>query len=216
MNRPKGSLNALFALAALLMAGCDAGPSAVAHTGASAQAPIQSQTLAGKNGTKATSQAGEDLEEASMPIPGDAASTPPAQSAKATHLDTSVGQGVITATQYGQWPLWSKNRKYSADDNAHYHFTKHGAEFGAKTYADYVAIVHGFIHNPPPGTQTLKRSNGDTLFYDPKQNIFAVMSKAGAPRTFFHPDNGQAYWQQQKQVESTRRTITRDSYGDDN
>lgn len=182
----------------------------MAHSGNSASV----QALAGKPGAKASAPSGDDLEEASMPIPGDTGSPPPP--VKAAKLDTTIAPGVITATQYGQWPLWSKNRKYSADDNAHYHFTKHGADFGARTYADYVAIVHGFIHNPPPGTQTLKRSNGDTLFYDPKQNIFAVMSKAGAPRTFFHPDNGQAYWQKQKQVESTRRTITRDNDGDDN
>ena len=205
----KAGVNALIAMV-LLLAGCDAGPSAVAHSGASPSAQVQ--PLAGKP----SAPSGDDLEEASMPIPGGDAPPAPPPSAKAARLDASVAPGVITATQYGQWPLWSKNRKYSADDNAHYHFTKHGADFGASTYADYVAIVHGFIHSPPPGTQTLKRSNGDTLFYDPKQNIFAVMTKAGAPRTFFHPDNGQAYWQKQKQVESTRRTITRDNDGDDN
>ena len=77
-----------------------------------------------------------------------------------------------------------------------------------------MAMVHGFIHNPPTGTETLKRTNGDTLFYDPKGNVFAVMTRAGAPRTMFRPDNGAAYWRQQKIIESQRRTPRRESYSE--
>lgn len=213
----------LIGLVTLLLAGCDAGPSAVMHDGDGKSPATSSQAApawADKDAAKVKSPPTGEIEEASMPIPdagpGEAAGpqeTPQEAPKDIIPLKVPAGHAVITATNYGDWPLWSKNRKYTADDNAHYHFTKHGAEFGAKTYADYMAIVHGFIHNPPPGTQTLKRSNGDTLYYDPKQNIFAVATKAGAPRTFFRPDNGVAYWQNQKQVESTRRTITRDSYG---
>ncbi len=78
-----------------------------------------------------------------------------------------------------------------------------------------MALVHGFIHAPPPGTQTLKRSNGDTVFYDPKDNIFAVMTNTGAPRTLFRPNTGAAYWQRQKQIEARRRTLRRDNFGSD-
>ena len=55
-----------------------------------------------------------------------------------------------------------------------------------------------FVDHPPPGAQTLKRSNGDTLVYDAKTNVFAVVAKDGAPRTIFKPRDGAAYWDQQK------------------
>ncbi|OYW81679.1 MAG: hypothetical protein B7Z26_04720, partial [Asticcacaulis sp. 32-58-5] len=82
--------------------------------------------------------------------------------------------------------------------------------FGIKTYEDYVVFVHGFVHAPPKGTQTIMRNNGDTLFYDPGQNIFAVMTKKGAPRTLFQPYEGAAYWQKQKEIEAGRRTLRED------
>ena len=194
-------------LSALLLLGlvaCDAGPSAVLPDGAGkapaeqvqpARAPVWAQ-----NDRK-------PVEEASMPV---ADETPAAGEA----LPVTAIRAKITATRYGDWPLWSQNRKYSADENAHYHFQKHGPEFSAKSYPDYMAMVHGFIHAPPSGTQTLKRTNGDTLFYDPKGNVFAVMTRAGAPRTMFRPDNGAAYWRQQKIIESQRRTPRRESYSE--
>ena len=210
----------LLGVLAVMVAGCDAGPSAVMHDGDGTAPVVSSQaapTWADKTASHLTKPANGEVEEASMPIRGEPETASEVPSSKAfVPLQVPAGRAVITDTKYGDWPLWSKNRKYTADDNAHYHFSKHGSEFGAKSYADYMAVVHGFIHNPPPGTQSLKRSNGDTLYYDPKQNIFAVATKAGAPRTFFRPDNGQAYWQKQKQVEATRRTIRRDSYGEDN
>ena len=192
----------------LPLAACDAGPSAVLPDGAGqapaeqiqpAKAPLWAQ--------KADQKSAEPIEEASMPV----VDTTPVAGAV---LPVAAHRAQISETRYGDWPLWSKNRKYSADENAHYHFQKHGPEFSAKSYPDYMAMVHGFIHNPPAGTQTLKRSNGDTLFYDPKGNVFAVMTRAGAPRTMFRPDNGAAYWQQQKIIESQRRTPRRDSYGE--
>jgi pyocin large subunit-like protein len=188
----------------LALAACDAGPSAVLPDGAGKAPaeqvrPVKAPVWAQNNQ--------EPVEEASMPVMDE---TPVAGNA----LSITGQRAKITATHYGDWPLWSQNRKYSADENAHYHFQKHGPEFSAKSYPDYMAMVHGFIHAPPSGTQTLKRTNGDTLFYDPKGNVFAVMTKAGAPRTMFRPDNGAAYWRQQKIIESQRRTPRRESYSE--
>lgn len=193
-------------LSALLLLGvvaCDAGPSAVLPDGAG-KAPAE-QVQPAKAPIYAQRDDAKPVEEASMPV----VDSPPVAGPP---LPMAAHRATITATRYGDWPLWSQNRKYSADENAHYHFQKHGPEFSAKSYPDYMAMVHGFIHNPPAGTETLKRTNGDTLFYDPKGNVFAVMTKAGAPRTMFRPDNGAAYWRQQKIIESERRTPRRDGY----
>lgn len=161
-------LRGLLACVLLIVAACDAGPSAVSSDGAGV--------------------ARAD-DEASMAVIDGGAKAP----------------AVVSGAQYGDWPLWSQNRKYSAVENAHYHFDKHAAEFGVTSYEAWVANVHGFVHNPPPGTEKLKRPNGDVLLYDAKGNVFAVMTKQGAPRTMFKPDDGAAYWRKQKEIEAKRR-----------
>ena len=107
-------------------------------------------------------------------------------------------------------PLWSASRRYSAEDNAQRAFERNGAAFGARTEAQFIRKAHDFVDHPPAGTLTLTRANGDILFYDPKGNVFAVASKEGAPRTMFKPDDGMAYWQQQKDRESKSQTARSD------
>jgi pyocin large subunit-like protein len=106
-------------------------------------------------------------------------------------------------------PIWAANRKHTAQENADYQFGKNGKDFGAMTEADYVAKVHAFVDTPPNGIQKVERSNGDALLYDAKTNTFAVVTKAGAPRTMFKPRDGANYWQQQVSREQAR------SNGDD-
>lgn len=205
-------LRIVLVAAALAVAGCDAGPSAVVHDG---DGKAVSETS--KVAPQAVASVPEADAEASMPVidgapPEQAAETSPAampagDHSQAPHYGTPLKLGMkadISDSAYGDWPLWSSNRKYSADDNAHYQFEKHGSEFGAKNYAQYVAMAHAFIHAPPPGAETLKRKNGDTLLYDARGNVFAVMTKKGAPRTLFRPDTGKAYWDKQKDVEASK------------
>ena len=99
-------------------------------------------------------------------------------------------------------PIWSASRRGSAEENAQRAFDRNGEAFGAKNLDDFVRKAHAFVENPPAGTQRATRPNGDTLLYDPKGNVFAVASKDGAPRTMFKPDEGAAYWQEQKDREA--------------
>ena len=101
-------------------------------------------------------------------------------------------------------PMWSANREHTAEENARLAFERNGEAFGAKSIDAFVAKAHAFTDNPPAGVQKIKRANGDTLLYDPKGNVFAVVTKDGAPRTMFKPDDGPAYWQEQKDKESAR------------
>jgi pyocin large subunit-like protein len=112
-------------------------------------------------------------------------------------------------------PMWAANRTHSAQENAQFQFAKNGGDFGAATEADYVTKVHAFVDSPPSDVETLDRRNGDRLIYDAKGNIFAVVSKAGAPRTMFKPRAGAAYWSQQKDRESQRSKSGSDSGGGD-
>lgn len=106
-------------------------------------------------------------------------------------------------------PYWAANRTRTAEENAQRMFERNGATFEARTADDYVAKVHAFISDPPKGSETLKRSNGDLLIYDPKGNVFAVVSREGAPRTMFKPDDGAAYWDAQKTREDRRASAAR-------
>jgi pyocin large subunit-like protein len=112
-------------------------------------------------------------------------------------------------------PVWSASRRYSADEGAQRAFERNGEAFGARTRDQYVKKAHAFVEHPPKGTLTLTRANGDTLFYDPSANVFAVANKDGAPRAMFKPDDGMAYWEKQKDRESRRQTARRSSSRDD-
>jgi pyocin large subunit-like protein len=91
-------------------------------------------------------------------------------------------------------PLWTANKRHTAEENAQYAFGRNGEAFGAKDLDDFVAKAHAFVNHPPAGVEKISRSNGDTELYDAKTNVFAVVSKDGAPRTIFKPDNGPDYW----------------------
>ncbi|ESQ80856.1 hypothetical protein [Asticcacaulis sp. YBE204] len=202
---------ALAGLMLLALAACDAGPSAVLTDG-KGEAPA-AQVAPRETPAPVADTPPPVVAEAPAPEIG-TAEVGAVEPVKQTAIRLKPGPAEkATKTKFGDWPLWSSNRQYTAYENATYHFEKHGSEVGAKSYEEWLAIVHGFIHAPPPGVQTLSRNNGDTLFYDPNRNVFAVMTKKGAPRTLFRPYEGAAYWQKQKQIESERRTITRDSYG---
>lgn len=111
-------------------------------------------------------------------------------------------------------PLWSSNAKYSARENAAYHFERNGPDFGASTVDDFVRKAHAFVNEPPKGALTLTRDNGDRLIYDADSNTFAVATKDGAPRTMFKPDDGVAYWEKQKAREAKQASRTsRDDRG---
>ena len=106
-------------------------------------------------------------------------------------------------------PMWAPSKRFSAEEGAQRQFERDGEAFGAKSLDQFVRKAHAFVGHPPKGTLTLTRKNGDILFYDPKDNIFAVSNKEGAPRTMFKPDDGAAYWQKQKDREAKRQTASR-------
>ena len=93
---------------------------------------------------------------------------------------------------------WTSNSRNTADQNIQRLFERNGAAFSATSADDYVQKAHAFIASPPPGTETVRRANGDILFYQASSNTFLVATSDGTPRTMFKPDDGAAYWEQQK------------------
>jgi pyocin large subunit-like protein len=173
------------AAAALMLGACDAGSPAVSKA---PQAGAQA----------AASQAG---------APGSAQAQ--ARAAGAQVASSDPRDAPVTLATDGK-PMWAANSKHTAQENADYQFNKNGKDFGAATEADYVAKTHAFVDAPPTGVKRIARSNGDALLYDAKSNTFAVVTKAGAPRTMFKPRDGAAYWDQQVTREQSRNAKSAD------
>ena len=165
------------AVAALTLAACDNGPSAVAQ-----------QQAAGTQMAQADAAPVE--------------ATTRSQTPRVDHRNDPVK--LVDGK-----PMWSASRRYSAQQNAERVFRRNGEAFGAETLDEFVKQAHAFVEKPPKGTLTLTRANGDKLFYDPKGNVFAVATSAGAPRTMFKPQDGMAYWEAQKTREARRQTAGR-------
>ena len=178
---------ALGVSALALLSGCDNGPSAVKQTAAGSQ--------------MATAQAPER----SYNSGGSGGSY---DEPKVDHR-----KDVVAAADDGK-PMWAPSKRFSAQEGAEKQFERDGAAFDAKTLDQFVKKAHAFVGHPPKGTLTLTRKNGDTLFYDPKGNVFAVASKEGAPRAMFKPDDGMAYWEKQKDRESKQASSSRRSRDD--
>jgi len=172
---------------ALILAGCDNGPSAVS----------QKQAAGTQMATRSPSFTPGSPDEAD---------------------DRRVDRRQDAVKLIDGKPMWSASRRYSAEENAERAFARNGADFGADTVGEFVETAHNFVADTPRGTLTYSRRNGDKLFYDPKGNVFAVASLAGVPRAMFKPDEGMAYWEEQKVREARRQTANaggRGRTGDD-
>ncbi|MGB8664170.1 MAG: hypothetical protein WCD24_05305 [Serratia inhibens] len=85
--------------------------------------------------------------------------------------------------------IWTATKKADPVANAYGHWDKHKKEFPEYQNAkQYVDATHNFVSNPPPGTMIKTRPNGETVYYNPTTNTFAVKRTDGVPRTMFKPD----------------------------
>ena len=96
-------------------------------------------------------------------------------------------------------PAVTANRRETVDAKIERLYRRNGAAFGARSAEDYLAKVRAFTARPPRDAETAKRPNGDTLIYQASTNTFAVVARDGTPRTMFKPDEGAAYWAEQKE-----------------
>ncbi len=82
--------------------------------------------------------------------------------------------------------------------NLERHWEKHRAEFpefhSAQEYGD---AALNFFQNPPEGTLTKVRPDGEKLYYHPPSNTFGVTAPDGTPKTLFRPSGRMNYWNRQ-------------------
>lgn len=86
-------------------------------------------------------------------------------------------------------PIWTSTKKKSSVQNAYKHWGDHHKDFpGLLNSKQYVEATRHFTRNPPLGTLTKIRPNGDVIFYHPASNTFAITNKLGVPRTMYKPN----------------------------
>ena len=83
--------------------------------------------------------------------------------------------------------IWSKGPEPTPSANAYRHWKDHGSDFPQYHNAkEYVEGANNFVKNPPNGTLSkvrTVRSPGDTVYYHPSTNTFAVKSKDETVKT---------------------------------
>jgi len=79
------------------------------------------------------------------------------------------------------------------------HFRKHGREFHVKTPAAYLRLAQ-VLRDRPKGGDVLElvRNDAVTCKFDRETGAFIAYDSDGTIRTFFRPNDGEAYFQRQK------------------
>jgi pyocin large subunit-like protein len=95
------------------------------------------------------------------------------------------------------------NRRETVDEKIQRLYERNGADFGARSAEDFLDKVTAFTNRPPSDVERASRPNGDTLLYQASTNTFAVVARDGVARTMFKPDDGPAYWAEQKAAAPT-------------
>jgi pyocin large subunit-like protein len=180
-------------VAMLLLSACDNGPSAVARGERASEAAAARDDAGPSESPRRFADSGRSE----------------------SHESDGVDHRAEPAMKLDGEAAWAATKRYSAEESARRGFERNGKDFGAADVEAYVAKAHNFVTNPPSGAESLKRPNGDTLYYDAKTNVFAVANKDGLPKTMFKPDDGPKYWTEQKDRDSHRQTARRGGGGGD-
>ncbi len=78
------------------------------------------------------------------------------------------------------------------------HFQKHGSEFGRITIEEYLREAQT-LRDRPAGGDILEsvRADGVVTRFDRGSGAFLAVDRSGVIRTFFRPNDGEAYYQRQ-------------------
>ncbi|MEO6528295.1 MAG: hypothetical protein ABIP93_16865 [Gemmatimonadaceae bacterium] len=80
------------------------------------------------------------------------------------------------------------------------HFAKHGADFAPTTVQAYLRAAQALRDAPVGGAiEEIRRADGTTSRYDRATGAFIAVNADGTIRTFFKPNNGEAYFRRQAQ-----------------
>jgi hypothetical protein len=83
------------------------------------------------------------------------------------------------------------------------HFEKHGAELGVASAAEYLALAKALRDAPRSSdVRETVRTDGVVTRFDRKSGAFIAFEADGTIRTFFKPNDGEAYFRRQAERDS--------------
>ena len=78
------------------------------------------------------------------------------------------------------------------------HFQKHGSEFGRVTQQEYLRAAQTLRDAPVGGAiEEIRRADGAVSRFDRASGAFIAFNADGTIRTFFKPNDGEAYFRRQ-------------------
>lgn len=85
------------------------------------------------------------------------------------------------------------------------HYAKHGSEFGQISRAEYLRRAQQ-LRDAPLGDEILelRRGDGTTSRFDRASGAFIAFDADGTIRTFFRPNDGEAYFRRQARRRAAR------------
>lgn len=85
------------------------------------------------------------------------------------------------------------------------HYAKHGSEFGQISRAEYLRRAQQLRDAPAGGDiLELRRGDGTTARFDRASGAFIAFDADGTIRTFFRPNDGEAYFRRQARRRAAR------------
>jgi hypothetical protein len=94
---------------------------------------------------------------------------------------------------------------FKSAERLHEHYQKHGREFGEISEHEYLARAQALRDRPAGGdVLELRRADGVVTRYDRGSGAFLAFDADGVIRTFFRPNDGEAYFRRQARRRSDR------------
>lgn len=117
----------------------------------------------------------------------------PAPAGSAAPVVTAAVPAPVTTIGAARSEVGFRDQAHLAD-----HFHKHGAEFHAASADDYLRLAQ-HLRDAPAGGPILEatRADGTICRFDRASGAFLAFDGDGVIRTFFRPNDGEAYFRRQ-------------------
>jgi len=83
---------------------------------------------------------------------------------------------------------------WTSDYNEIEHFIRHGEELGYDDIDEYSSAAVRFAQSKEKGILSFKLKDGTIVKYNPRTNEFIIISGNGKIVTYFKPDDGKDYY----------------------
>jgi pyocin large subunit-like protein len=115
------------------------------------------------------------------------------QSVEPAHVASAESEAAATRVASTQGPGFRSRESFQS------HYRKHGREFGSITADQYLALAQQLRDAPVGGPilEIVREVDGVITRYDRSSQHFGAYNADGTIRTFFIPNDGEAYFRRQ-------------------